>query len=176
MNVPSDRTFYILNGIVTVLAMAFLVWLIFVQEGSSEANLAVSYLPAVNAGLNGLAAVLLVCGRVAIAQRKERLHRTLMLSAFVASATFLVCYIYYHNLQGDTKFLGEGWIRPVYFFILITHIVLSMAVFPLILSSIYFGLRDRRATHRRIARLTFPMWLYVSVTGVAIFFLLRAYS
>jgi len=176
MSAISDRTFYIWNAVITVAAMSFLVWLIFIQKGSSESNLAASYLPALNAVLNATAACLLIAGRTAIAKRRESLHRTLMLTAFVASATFLVCYIYYHSLQGDTKFLGEGWIRPVYFFILISHIVLSMIVFPMILSSIYFGLGDRRKTHRRIASITFPVWLYVSVTGVVIFFMLRAHS
>ena len=176
MKAISDRTFYLVIGTITVVAMTFLVWLIFIQEGLADGTKDVSYLPAVNASLNGLATILLLAGRTAIARQNERLHRTLMLAAFVASATFLVCYIYYHSLHGDTKFLGQGWIRPVYFFVLISHIVLSMAVFPMILSSIYFGLRDRRASHRRVARLTFPIWLYVSVTGVVIFFLLRSHS
>jgi putative membrane protein len=176
MNTITDRTFYIWNAIITLAAMSFLVWLIFFQEGSSEANLAASYLPGLNALLNATAACLLIAGRTAIAKRRESLHRTLMLTAFVASATFLVCYIYYHSLQGDTKFLGQGLIRPVYFFILISHILLSMIVFPMILSSIYFGLKERRKTHRFVARITFPIWLYVSVTGVVIFFMLRAYS
>jgi putative membrane protein len=99
-----------------------------------------------------------------------------MISAFIVSALFLMSYVYYHSQVGDTKFLGEGWIRPVYFFILITHIVLSMIVFPMVLSTIYFGLTDKRATHRKIARITLPIWLYVSATGVIIFFMLRANS
>ncbi|MCG8603971.1 DUF420 domain-containing protein, partial [bacterium] len=104
------------------------------------------------------------------------LHKNLMISACVVSCAFLVTYVYYHSMQGDTKFLGEGWIRPLYFFILISHILLSMIVFPMVLSTIYFGLKDNRRLHRKIARYTFPMWLYVSVTGVIIFFFLKAYS
>lgn len=172
----SNRNFYVWNAIITTFALTFLIWLIFFRQGSSGSNLAVSMLPAVNAALNGTSAVLLMFGFWAIKNRREFLHKNLMLSAFIVSAMFLVSYVYYHSLQGDTKFLGEGWIRPVYFFILVTHIVLSMAVFPMILSSIYFGLSDKRRTHRKIAKITLPIWLYVSVTGVIIFFLLRNYS
>ncbi len=120
--------------------------------------------------------MLLVTGFWAIKNRKEFLHKNLMISAFIVSGLFLLSYVYYHSMQGDTKFLGQGWIRPVYFFVLVTHILLSMMVFPMILSTIYFGLRDKRKTHRKIAKVTFPIWLYVSVTGVIVFFLLRQHS
>jgi putative membrane protein len=130
----------------------------------------------VNAMLNAASTVILLAGYWAIKNRREGLHKNLMISAFIVSALFLMSYVYYHSQVGDTKFLGTGWIRPVYFFILITHIVLSMVVFPMILSTIYFGLTDKRATHRKIARITLPIWLYVSVTGVIIFLLLRQYS
>lgn len=172
----SDKTFYGINAFVTAAAMSFLIWLIYFQRGSGGESEAVKWLPAVNAALNATSASLLIVGRWAIARRRESLHRMLMLSAFVVSSTFLVCYIYYHSLHGDTKFLGEGWIRPVYFAVLISHILLSMVVFPMILTTLFFALTDRRGAHRRIARWTFPMWLYVSVTGVLIFFLLRNFS
>lgn len=172
----SNRNFYLLNAIITTFALSFLIWLIFLRQGTSETNLAVSKLPAVNAALNAISAMLLVTGFVAIKNRKELLHKNLMISAFIVSGLFLLSYVYYHSLQGDTRFLGQGWIRPVYFFILITHILLSMIVFPMILSTIYFGLRDKRKTHRKIAKITFPIWLYVSVTGVIVFFLLRQHS
>lgn len=176
MNVSSNRTFYFWNASITTAVLTFLIWLIYFREGGSEMNLAVSKLPAVNAGLNATSTLLLLCGFVAIKNKKETLHRNLMITAMCVSALFLISYIYYHSLQGDTKFLGEGWIRPTYFFILITHIVLSMLVLPLILSAVYFGLKDKRKLHRKVVKFTLPVWLYVSVTGVVIFFLLRAYS
>lgn len=157
-------------------ALSFLVWLIYFRHASSEVNLAASRLPALNAALNGTSASLLLAGFWAIKNKRIFLHKNLMLTACVVSALFLASYVYYHSLQGDTKFLGEGWIRPVYFFILITHIVLSMVVFPMMLSTVYFGLSDKRRTHRKIAKFTLPIWLYVSITGVVIFFLLRHHS
>jgi len=172
----SNKNFYLINAVITTFALSFLVWLIYFRQGGSEANLAVSKLPALNAALNATSAIILLIGFWAIKNRREFLHKNLMISAFCVSAMFLISYVYYHSLQGDTKFLGEGLIRPVYFFILISHIVLSMVVFPMILSTIYFGITDNRKTHRKIAKFTFPIWLYVSVTGVIIFFLLRQYS
>ena len=172
----SNKNFYLVNAVVTTFALSFLVWLIYFRQGGSEANLAVSKLPALNAALNATSAIILMIGFWAIKNRREFLHKNLMISAFCVSTMFLISYIYYHSLQGDTKFLGEGLIRPVYFCILISHIVLSMVVFPMILSTIYFGITDNRKTHRKIAKFTFPIWLYVSVTGVIIFFLLRQYS
>ncbi len=172
----SNRNFYLINAVVTTLALSFLLWLIYFRQGGSEANLAVSKLPAVNAALNAISTIVLLIGFWAIKNGREVLHKNLMITAFCVSAMFLLSYVYYHSLQGDTKFLGTGLVRPVYFFILISHIVLSMAVFPMILSTIYFGITDKRKTHRKIAKFTFPIWLYVSITGVIIFFLLRQYS
>lgn len=176
MNSDSNKNFYLINAVITTLALSLLIWLIYFRQGGSEANLAVSKLPAVNAALNATSTIILLIGYWAIKNRREVLHRNLMITAFCVSAMFLISYIYYHSLQGDTKFLGEGLIRPVYFFILISHILLSMVGLPMVISTIYFGIRDKRKTHRKIARFTFPIWLYVSVTGVIIFFLLRQYS
>lgn len=172
----SNKKFYLINGIVSVVALAFLVWLIYFQGGSGSGTMSRSILPAINATLNGISAILIVCGIMSIKQRRETMHRNFMISAFVSSTLFLLCYVYYHSLQGDTKFLGEGWIRPAYFAILISHIALSAVMLPLILSSMFFGLTNRRKSHRKVAKWTYPIWLYVSVTGVVIFFLLRAYS
>jgi len=172
----SNRSFYLWNALITTLALTFLIWLLFFREASAAGRLAVSMLPAVNATLNGTSTLILLAGYWAIKHRREFLHKNLMISAFIVSAMFLISYVYYHSLQGDTKFLGEGWIRPLYFFTLISHIVLSMVVFPMILSTIYFGLSDKRQTHRKIAKITLPIWLYVSVTGVIVFFMLRHYS
>jgi putative membrane protein len=99
-----------------------------------------------------------------------------MLSALGASTLFLISYITYHSLHGDTKFAGQGAIRPVYFFILITHIALSAMVLPLIFSSFFFSLSARYRLHKKVSRVTMPIWLYVSVTGVLVFALLKLYA
>ncbi|MFQ5771535.1 MAG: DUF420 domain-containing protein [bacterium] len=172
----TNRNFYIWNAVITASVLTFLIWLLFFRQGSSDKNLAVSTLPAVNAALNGTSTVILLAGFWAIKNKRESLHKNLMISAFIVSAMFLISYVYYHSLQGDTKFLGEGWIRLLYFFILITHILLSIVVLPLVISTIYFGLNNKRKSHRKIAKITLPIWLYVSITGVIIFFLLKNYS
>jgi putative membrane protein len=99
-----------------------------------------------------------------------------MIAALAASTLFLVCYIVYHSVHGDTRFQGQGAIRPLYFFILISHVTLSGVALPLIFSSFYFALSGRIGQHRKVARYTFPVWLYVSTTGVLVFLLLRAYG
>ncbi|MDP9053933.1 MAG: DUF420 domain-containing protein [Acidobacteriota bacterium] len=154
---------------------AFLIWLIYFK-GRVAAPDWVSTLPAANAGFNSLSALCLVLGYVNIRRRNRTAHKRFMLSATVFSALFLVSYITYHFFHGDTRFPGHGTIRPVYFFILITHIGLSMVALPLILATLWYSLTGRFQFHRRIARWTFPLWLYVSVTGVVVFFLLRAYT
>jgi protein SCO1/2/putative membrane protein len=134
-----------------------------------------SRLPAVNASLNGLSALLLTIGFVAIRRRAITLHKTCMLAALVVSAVFLTCYLYYHFgvKKGEpTPFTGEGWIRPVYFAILLSHTLLAVAVAPLALFTAYQGLRDRLARHVKVARWTLPLWLYVSVTGVVVYWML----
>jgi uncharacterized membrane protein YozB (DUF420 family) len=127
------------------------------------------YLPTVNATLNALATVLLVAGYAQIRRRRETAHRNLMLTAFGVSVLFLICYVVYHAIIGSKPFEHGGPIRPVYYTILLTHVVLAAAVPVLAGVTIYLGLRDRRAAHRRLAKWTFPIWLYVSVTGVVIY-------
>ncbi len=176
MTQKNNRDFYLINALITTAALTLIFWLLYFRADSSGEKQAVSMLPAINAGLNSLAAVLLIAGFVAIKKKREKLHQRLMTTALCVAAMFLMGYLYYHSLHGDTKFLGEGWIRPVYFFTLISHILLSIAMLPMILSTVYLGLTDQRKKHRKLARFTFPIWLYVSVTGVAIFFLLKNFS
>jgi putative membrane protein len=133
----------------------------------------VSVLPAVNATLNGTAAVLLTAGWFNIRRRNVAAHRACMLAAFGASTLFLVSYVVYHAGAASVPFRGQGWIRPVYFFILITHIVLAAAIVPLALTTIYRALRGELWRHKRIARVTLPIWLYVSVTGVLVYLMLH---
>lgn len=129
----------------------------------------VEWLPTVNASLNGLATVLLIAGYVLIRRKQAEAHKRVMLSAFGVSVVFLVCYLVYHAYAGSKSFQGTGFIRPVYFIILISHIVLAAAVPVLAAMTIYRGLKSQWDRHRKIARVTFPIWLYVSVTGVMIY-------
>lgn len=131
-------------------------------------------LPAVNAALNAAATALLIIGFVLIKQRRESAHKTAMLLAFGVSVAFLASYLTYHLTPGNAmrKFAGPPPVSYAYYLILFTHIVLAAAVPVLALATIYFGFRDRRAAHRRLARWTFPIWLYVSITGVVIYAML----
>jgi len=172
----TDKQFYAANAAVSLVAVVFLFWLIYFHEGTGDRARADSILPALIASFNGICAILLAAGLWAIKRGKPALHQGLMIAAFAASAAFLVTYVIYHSLHGDTKFTGEGWIRPLYFFILITHIVLSIVNLPLILTTFYLSLTKRFAQHKRLARIVWPSWMYVSITGVVIFLFLRAYS
>ena len=129
-------------------------------------------LPAVNATLNGISAVLLMIGYILVRQRKLEQHRRVMIAAFSASVLFLICYVIYHANVGSKRFPGQGPVRSVYFFVLITHIVLAALVPPMAIITLSRGLRARYDTHRRIARWTLPIWLYVSVTGVIVYVML----
>jgi putative membrane protein len=168
-----DRRFMVFNAVVSVVALSFLAWLLLVPHGV-EGRHDLSYMPAVNACLNGLSASLLLAGWVAIKSGKIAVHKRLMVSAFACSSLFLIGYVAYHYVHGDTKFAGQGPIRAVYFAVLISHVLLSMAVVPMALASFYYAFRERFVTHARVARILFPIWLYVSITGVVIFFMLRA--
>ncbi len=169
----ADRRFYVFTAVASTLALGLLAYLLLVRQGDPNATVDLRFMPAVNACLNTLAATLLTAGYVAIRRGNRSLHQRLMVSAFAASAVFLVGYLAYHYVHGDTKFTGEGAVRAVYFFILITHIVLSMFVLPMALITFYFAARKSFARHRKIAKVLLPIWLYVSVTGVVIFFMLR---
>jgi putative membrane protein len=129
-------------------------------------------LPAVNASLNALSGILLLCGYTLIRLRRIELHRRFMIAAFAASSLFLIFYIVYHAQVGSVRFTREGFVRPLYFTILITHVTLAAAVLPLAIITLTRGLKGRYPQHRRIARWTFPIWLYVSVTGVLVYVLL----
>ena len=129
-------------------------------------------LPAINAGLNSTSALLLTAGYVFIKRGNKLAHRNCMIAAFVTSTIFLVCYLVYHYSAGRTAFKGEGWIRPVYFTILLTHTILAVAIVPLILMTFHRAVKERYELHKRIARWTWPLWMYVSVTGVVIYVLL----
>lgn len=129
-------------------------------------------IPPVDAVLNGAAAVLLLLGFYFITHRKILAHKVCMISAFLCSTAFFSLYLYFHYHAGIIRFSGQGWIRPVYFAILISHTVLATVSLPLILITLGLALRSNFAKHHRIARWTFPIWLYVSLTGVIVYWLL----
>ncbi|HEX2691179.1 MAG TPA: DUF420 domain-containing protein [Kofleriaceae bacterium] len=167
------RSFGLVNAGVTGCVIAFLVWVVYFRGGTPGHAAATSTaLPALNALLNGSSAVLIIAGRVAIRKRLRRLHRTLMLAAVASSACFVISYVYYHLHHGDTLFPGTGWIRSVYFTVLISHILTSAIALPMILTSLFLAASGRLAKHRRVSRYTFLAWLYVSVTGVVVYFML----
>jgi putative membrane protein len=128
--------------------------------------------PAVNASLNALASVFLVSGYLLIRARRVLHHRACMLAALVTSSLFLVCYTVYHAQVGSVRFTRQGFVRPLYFTILSTHVTLAATVLPLALVTAARGLRADYTRHVRVARWTFPIWLYVSVTGVLVYVLL----
>jgi uncharacterized membrane protein YozB (DUF420 family) len=131
-----------------------------------------SAFPAINASLNALSGILLLVGYFLIRRRQVEAHRRTMIAACTSSAVFLACYLYYHAHAGVTRFRGVGWVRGLYFSILVSHTVLAVIIVPLILVTLARGLRRRDQAHRRIARITYPLWLYVSVTGVVVYFFL----
>ena len=134
--------------------------------------MSVHSLPAVNATLNGISGILLLIGYTCIRTRRIELHRKFMIAAFTASALFLVCYVIYHAQVGSVRFTRQGFVRPIYFTILITHVTLAALVLPLAIVTLSRGLAAKYQVHRKIARWTFPIWLYVSVTGVLVYVLL----
>lgn len=157
---------------ISLLATLFLFWIIYGVE-TGDASGRWSFLPAANAGFNALSATALVAGLYQIKRGRRRAHGICMAAAFAASTLFLAGYILHHTLHGDTRFVTTGWLRPVYFSILISHVILSMAVLPLVLTTLLMAAMRRWPTHRAVARWTWPIWLYVSVTGVLVFIFLR---
>jgi putative membrane protein len=134
-----------------------------------------SVLPAVNAVINSVVAVLLLAALGAVMKGRITLHRNLMLGAVVGSIAFLLCYVTYHLTSGETPYGGEGVARTLYFFVLITHVVLAAVSFPFILMTLVFALTNQFGKHARIARRIYPVWLYVAITGPVVYLMLRPY-
>jgi putative membrane protein len=170
----ADRRFFLFNAVVSAGALALIGYLLLLRHGALTTGTDVSFLPAVNATLNALAATLLLLGYVAIRRRKWRVHRFFMVAAFAASSLFLVSYLVYHAVHGDTHYAGTGALRTVYFSVLASHVILSATVVPLALTAFWFAWRRQFARHKRVTRVLWPIWMYVSVTGVFIYFLLRS--
>jgi putative membrane protein len=162
--------------VVSGLAVSFLLWLIYIHHASADFAGRWMFLPGLNALLNGLCAIALCLGWYFIKRREIQAHRTSMFVALGFSSAFLVSYVLNHALHGDIIFPGHGAVRTVYLSILASHIILSIVALPMVLITFLFSLTKRFAMHRRIARVTFPIWLYVSITGVAVFVFLKMYA
>lgn len=169
----NDRAFFTFVGLISAAALAFLGYILIIRHGTEGAQNQLSFLPAVNASLNAVCAALLIVGYVLIRRRQVRAHKFCMIAALSASAMFFISYSIHHYLHGDTKYLGVGLIRRVYFLILSSHIAISALIVPLVLITVLQAGRRNFARHKKIARITLPLWLYVSVTGVLVFFMLR---
>lgn len=181
LQLPALRKIGAGTALVAILAisagvLAFLFWLIFFKPAAGKPSQLVAALPAVNAGFNALSTVFLILAWRAVRRRDYTRHIRFIFAAIASSALFLISYVTYHYFHGDTKFLAPGAIRTVYYLILVSHIVLSILVVPLVLTSLYLALAGKLATHRRVSRWTMPIWLYVSVTGVLIFVLLKVFN
>jgi putative membrane protein len=165
-------------GVVAILAVSltatlFLFWLIYVHPAADQSGTRMAFLPALNALLNGASATALLIGFRFIRSRKIAAHRRSMMTAFAFSTLFLIGYIAHHALHGDVRYPGHAAYRGIYLAILASHIVLSAAALPMILITFFFSLTGRFPQHRKLARWTFPIWLYVSVTGVITYVMLR---
>lgn len=169
----SNRFVVIGNLFLSAALYGFLMWLIYVFQLDNYAGGNLGWLPDFNAACNAISATAVVLGILAIKRAHRKAHAVTMIFATVASGCFLAGYLLHHTVHGDTKFLGEGILRPLYFTILISHIVLSGIALPLILNTLSFAALRRFAVHRRMARWTYPIWLYVSVTGVIVWYFLR---
>jgi putative membrane protein len=160
---------------VSAAAVCFLLWLLYLHHPLDAAAQHFRFLPLLNAVLNGLCTIALLAGFYFIRDRKIPAHRLSMMIAFVFSSLFLASYITNHALHGETHFPGSGTARKLYLSILISHVSLSVVALPMVLTTFFFSLTGRFAQHRKIARFTLPIWLYVSITGVVVYAMLAAW-
>jgi putative membrane protein len=165
---PAIAAILVLSAAATV----FLFWLIYIHPAAAT-SAQFAFLPALNAILNGLAATALLIGYTFIRAHRIPQHRAAMIAAFVFSTLFLVSYIAHHALHGDVRYPLHAAFRTPYLYLLASHILLAVVALPLVLTTFFFSLTDRIPQHRKIARFTFPLWLYVSVTGVVTYVMLR---
>ena len=159
-------------GVLSVVVFAAVIIVLYAMPGRGPAPGTPGALATVNAVLNGSAACFLATGYAFIRKRNVKAHRTCMVTAFVLSSLFLVTYLLHHATVGSVPFQHEGWIRGVYFAVLVPHVTLAVVIVPLALLTIYRGWTERIEEHRKIARWTLPLWLYVSVSGVAVYLML----
>lgn len=176
MNSSKNTNFfkYVIIGIsVLIPSVVFFLYAFGPEKGTSTID--VSFLPKVHATINFLVSCFLVLGLFFIKKGNIENHKKSMMSAFVLSSLFLISYVTYHFLAESAKFGGEGLIRPIYFFILVTHIILAAGVLPFILFSFYFSLTNSIEKHKKLSKFTWPIWFYVSVTGVLVYLINAPY-
>jgi putative membrane protein len=171
-NKMKDRTALSAIGLVSLVVFVIVGFLLLGRQRAIHAGYDVSVLPALNAFLSGTSAIFLISGYLFIRRKKVTAHKTCMLTAFGVSSLFLVSYVIYHYHAGSTPFRESGLIRVIYFTLLISHVALAMSIIPLALTTVYLAWTRQFVRHKRIARWTFPLWLYVSVTGVLIYWML----
>jgi len=161
--------------LISAAASAFLFWLIYIHPPAQEYATRLLFLPALNALFNGMSAIALAIGFSSIRKRNIAAHRAWMLTAFAFSVLFLVSYTINHALHGEMRFAGHGPVRTAYLALLVSHILLSVIALPMVLITFFFSLTGRFPQHRKIAPYTFPIWMYVSVTGVVVYVMLTAW-
>jgi putative membrane protein len=170
-----DRYINIAIALVSVAIPLVIASLFYLKPSGTSVGFNIKILPALNASLNFTTAILLYIGHYFMKRNEIRSHKLCMLTAVGLSALFLISYVIYHSMAEETHYGGEGVIRYLYFFILITHILLAAAIVPLVLITVTRALRERFDRHRKIARWTYPLWLYVAITGVIVYLMLRPY-
>ena len=175
MSAVAEKRSY--NSLIAILSVVLVGAVAFLYVGPSFAVEGFDYsiLPPINAAINGLTTILLIAGFMAIKNGNIVRHKQLMTTALVFSVLFLLSYVAYHSGSESTPYGGEGFIRGVYFFILISHILLAIAITPLVLITLVRAWSERFDKHRKIAKITLPLWLYVSITGVIVYFMIAPY-
>lgn len=161
--------------IIASILIPVLVAILYLLPKNFEVGEEVYLLPKLNAFINGTASLILIIAFWAIKNKKVKLHRQLMVTALVLSAIFLLSYVTYHSLTESTPFGGEGMIKNIYLFILLTHILLAIAIVPLVLITFVRALSEKFDQHKKIARITLPLWLYVTITGVVVYLMISPY-
>lgn len=168
----ADKRFMVFAGALTLGVVGFLGWLLLLRQPPPGVDVDLRFLPSVNAGLNSLASCFLISGFVAIRRGQRSVHKYLMICALAMSTLFLISYVTYHSVHGDTPYPKDAPLRTLYLVVLGSHVILSMVLPFLALIVLWLAFRGNFARHRRVARVTLPIWLYVSVTGVLIFAML----
>lgn len=171
----NDSKYLILIAFLSVTVPLLVAILLFVPQTGKLGDVDVTFLPKLHALLNSLTAIALLVGYRFIKKGNIRFHRFAMTTAFVLSSFFLISYVIYHYQAAPTSYGGEGIMRNIYYFVLITHIILAALIVPFVLLSVYFAISNQFVRHRRISRWTFPLWLYVAVTGVLVYFMIAPY-
>jgi putative membrane protein len=171
----NDNKYLILIAVLSVAVPLLVALLLFVPQTGKLGDVDVTFLPKLHALLNSLTAIALLVGYRFIKKGNIRFHRFSMTTAFVLSAFFLISYVTYHYQAAPTSYGGEGIVRTIYYFVLISHIILAAIIVPFVLLSVYFAVSNQITRHRRISRWTFPLWLYVAITGVLVYFMISPY-